>query len=294
MKVIVFGGAGFLGSHIVEQLLHDKHEVIVFDMNAPIGNITKQVNFIKGDILDFNDVKAAIGNCDVVYNFAGLADLNEGISRPLDTIKLNIYGNANIMQACAELNVTRFIYASSIYVYSQKGGFYRCSKQASEIYLEEYSRTFGLQYTILRYGTLYGLRADIHNSVYRYLKEGMETRKIHCNNPEEMREYINVKDAARLSVEVMDNKYINERLILSGNYYMKVGDMLNIIKEILGEDVEIIYDRPKEDTNHYSFTPYSFSPKIGNKVVSNVYTDIGQGLLECLEEIYNKVDGEYD
>lgn len=284
MEIIVFGGSGFVGSHTVEQLMLSGHNVTVFDLTPPKKH-SEGLNYIKGDILNYEEVKEAVKGTEVVYNFAGLADLNEGLSRPLDTVQLNILGNLNIMQACVETGVKRFIYASSIYVYSQKGGFYRCSKQSSEIYLEEYNRVYGLQYTILRYGTLYGPGADRSNSIYRYLEQALTQKAIHCKNPSEMREYIHVRDAAKLSVAALGDKYVNERIILSGNYYMKVGEMLEIIREILNGEIEIIYDEMVDKSDHYNYTPYSFSPKIGQKLTPETYTDIGQGLIECLEEI---------
>lgn len=289
MNIIVFGGAGFLGSHIAEQLKISGHQVSIFDVNEPASDIGCD-RYIKGDILNYDDVLNAVQGCDVVYNYAGLSDLNDGVYRPLDTISLNIYGNANIMQACINVKVKRFIYASSIYVYSQKGGFYRCSKQASEIYLEEYNRIHGLKYTVLRYGTLYGPRADDHNSIYRYLKQALASREIVCSNPDEIREYIHVRDAAKLSVEALDQQYENTRLILSGHYNMKVADMLSIVKEIFNDEIDIVYEKLENKSDHYSYTPYSFSPKIGQKLVSNIYTDIGQGLLECIEDIYKNSD----
>jgi nucleoside-diphosphate-sugar epimerase len=77
---------------------------------------------IIGDILDCEKVKAAVEGCDVVYNFAALSDLNEALDKPLDTIRTNILGNANIMDACRYHGTKRFIYASTIYVNSRQGG----------------------------------------------------------------------------------------------------------------------------------------------------------------------------
>ena len=87
-------------------------------------------------------------------------------------------GNLNVLEACRTNNVRRFIYASTVYVHSRQGGFYRCSKQASEAYVEEYQKIFGLDYTILRYGSLYGPRADHNNGLYRIIKSALENGKV--------------------------------------------------------------------------------------------------------------------
>ena len=122
-----------------------------------------------GDVLDAEKLNASIEGSEVVYNFAAIADLNQALKQPLKTVNINILGNLNVMAACHTHGVKRFIYASTVYVYSREGGFYRCSKQASEAYIEEYQKIYGLDYTILRYGSLYGPRADETNeSIQRH------------------------------------------------------------------------------------------------------------------------------
>jgi UDP-glucose 4-epimerase len=283
-KAIVFGGSGFLGSHVADCLTVNGYEVTIFDLN-PSQFLLNEQKMITGDILDKQAVFDSVSDKDVVYNFAGIADLDDATTKPIDTVRLNIMGNINIMEASVKTNVERFVYASSIYVYSQKGGFYRCSKQSSEVYIEEYQGCYGLNYTVLRYGTLYGPRADERNSIYRYLKEALNTGCIKCEGTgEEMREYVNVQDAARLSVEILHDEYRNKHVIISGHHPMKFKDMLFMIREIIDKDIAIEFSGA-ENRDHYNITPYSFSPKIGQKLVSHLYLDMGQGILECLHEI---------
>lgn len=281
MNIIVFGGSGFLGSHVADQLSMKGYKVKIFDLKKS-PYLRPDQEMIIGDILNSGEVEEAVRNCDYIYNFAGIADLDDATTKPLETVKLNVIGNLNIMDAAVKMKAKRYIYASSIYVYSQKGGFYRCSKQASEIYIEEYQRKYGLNYTILRYGTLYGQRADHRNSIYRYIKQALEKGKISCSGTgEEVREYINVRDAARLSMEILDEQFINKHIIITGHNPMKYSDMIMMIKEILGKDITIEY-RQVENGDHYNYTPYSFTPKIGEKIINHLYTDMGQGLLECI------------
>lgn len=284
LKVLVFGGSGFLGSHVADSLTSSGYEVTIFDLK-PSTYLKNGQKMISADVLDTNAVTEAISGQDVVYNFAGIADLDDARTKPLDTVKLNVIGNINVMEACLAAGVKRFVYASTIYVYSQKGGFYRCSKQASEIYVEEFHKRFGLEYTVLRYGTLYGERATASNSIYRYLTQAMDEGKITCSGSgEEIREYINVKDAAALSVSILSEEYRNRHIIITGQHPMKYKEMIMMIKEILSKDIEIEFVEGN-NPDHYNITPYSFVPKIGHKLVSNLYLDMGQGILECLHEI---------
>lgn len=177
MKAVVFGGSGFLGSHVADALTESGHEVIVFD-RKPSAYINEKQTMIVGDICDSTVVEAAMDGADYVFDFAGIADLDDASTRPLDTIELNIKGTCILIEACLAKKIKRFVYASSFYVHSEKGGFYRCSKQAAELYIEEYSRKFGLEFTILRYGSLYGTRTTPSNGVYSLLDGALHHGKI--------------------------------------------------------------------------------------------------------------------
>jgi UDP-glucose 4-epimerase len=183
--------------------------------------------------------------------------------------------------------VERFVFASTLYVYSKAGSFYRCSKQSCELIIEAFSNNFGLDYTILRYGSLYGLRADVSNWIYSILKQALtEGRITRHGDGQEIREYIHVEDAARCSVEVLNDRYINKSVIITGNQPMKVCDLLVMIKEIMNNKITIKYDSPKNDPLHYEITPYSFNPQMAVKMFNNNYVDLGQGLMQVLSHIY--------
>jgi UDP-glucose 4-epimerase len=288
MKTIVFGGSGLIGSHVADRLTEVGYDVTIFDLK-PSPYLLPGQEIIIGDILDKKAVSDAVKGCDYIYNFAGMADLDAATTEPLRTIEQNIVGTAILLEATLRSRAKRFIQASTIYVYSDTGGFYRCSKQAAELYVEEYNRKFGLEYTILRYGTVYGPRADSRNSIYRYLKQALDEGRIDCGGTgDETREYIHVRDAAQLSVDILADKYRNKQVIITGHHPMRLRDMLYTIREILSNRIEINFEASKSDTPHYNITPYSFVPKIGRKLVTHEYVDMGQGLLECISEIYDQ------
>jgi len=292
MKAIVFGGAGFLGSHAAETLSQAGHRVVVFDAQ-PSAYLRPNQEGVVGDILNADQVAAAIKGCDVVYNFAGIADIEEANTRPLDTVRVNVLGNTILLEAAARVKGTRFVFASSVYVYSESGAFYRSSKQACELLIDNYRQAFGLPYTILRYGSLYGDRADERNWIYRILKEAVtEGRIIHYGDGEEIREYINVRDAARYSVSILSQEYENQHVIISGHQPIRSRDLLTMIKEMMGGKIEVEYRSPTDKRSpfepklHYEVTPYSFQPKIARKLIGRDYLDLGQGILALLGEIY--------
>ncbi|MCZ7393732.1 MAG: NAD(P)-dependent oxidoreductase [Candidatus Methanoperedens sp.] len=287
MKAVVFGGSGFLGSHLADALLKEGYKVAIFDITSSLY-LQKEQKMIVGDILDREEVKMAVKGSDVVYNFAGIADLEKAKENPVKTVETNILGNTIILDACREYNIKRFVFASSLYVYSKEGSFYRSSKQACELITENYHEDYGLPYTILRYGSLYGPRADENNFIHRILNQAIAEGKItRYGDGEELREYIHVEDAARCSVDILSKEFENEYVILTGYQQMKIRNLLTMINEMLGNRLEIEY-LPAKSNLHYEITPYSFSPKIAKKYVSKYYLDIGQGLLQCIEETYRK------
>jgi UDP-glucose 4-epimerase len=199
-------------------------------------------------------------------------------------VRVNVLGNVQILESCRKNKIPRYIYASTVYVNSREGGFYRCSKQAAEQYVLQYHQTYGLEYTILRYGSLYGPRSDDHNGLWRIVKRAVETGIIsYQGSSEAMREYIHVEDAARASVKALGEDFKNESVILTGQEPMRVIDLLKMLGEILGhtQQVEFI---DSEQVGHYIRTPYAYQPKLGRKYVPQLHVDLGQGLLQLIQE----------
>lgn len=285
MKIVVTGGSGFMGSHLVDALVERGHDVTVFD-REPSKWLPKQARMIAGDITDRDAVASAVEGAGAVYHLAGFADLNAARTRPMDTVQANIIGTVNLLEAMRAHGIQRFLFASTVYVYSREGGFYRCSKQACETYIEEYARTFGLRYTVLRYGSLYGPRADRSNGVYRLLAAAMKEGQIsYAGAPDDIREYIHVEDAARLSADALAADFEGHHVLLTGPAPTRAADLFMMFQEIIGRRIEINYSSPT-GSGHYAVTPYAYTPKPGRKLVTTHYVDMGQGLLRLVEELH--------
>lgn len=288
MKAIVFGGSGFLGSHVADALTEDGHEVTVYDRSrSPYLRFEQRM--VVGDILDFEKVRKATQGQQVILHYAGLADIDEASRKPLETVRANVLGTVTLLEVARQCSVERFVFASSLYVYSKAGSFYRSSKQACELYIEEYDRSYGLKYTIVRYGSLYGSRADSRNWIHRILTQALtEGRITRHGDGEEIREYIHVEDAAQCTTEILKPEYANQHVILSGVQQMRIKDVLAMICEMLGNSIEVQY-LPANDRIHYEVTPFHFKPKPARKLVRPYYWDFGQGLYNCLQEIYSEL-----
>jgi UDP-glucose 4-epimerase len=286
-KVVVLGGSGFIGSHVADCLSDNGYQVTIFDHIYSTW-LREDQEMIVGDILDVEALEQAIKGAKFVYNFAALADLNQALDNPVKTVKINILGNINALEACRIHNIERFIYASTVYVHSREGSFYRCSKQSSEYYIEEYQKAYGLDYTILRYGSLYGLRADNTNGIYRIIRDAIKTGKIQYKGDiQSMREYIHVDDASQASISILDESFKNESIILTGQEPMHVSDLLKMIAEILNLKNDSVEFIEEESSGHYVRTPYAYQPKLGRKYIPSVHVDLGQGLLQVITDLDN-------
>lgn len=282
MKITVFGGSGFLGSHVCDKLTEAGHEVTIVDLQDSPWLMPGQ-RMIRGSILDEALVGEAVRGADMVFNYAGIADIGEANSRPVDTARINVMGNVIALEACRRANVRRYVFASSLYVYGKSGGFYRCSKQACEIYIENYQAMYGLAYTILRYGSLYGPRADHRNAIQRFVHQALTTGKItYYGAATALREYVHVDDAAQATLAILAPEFADQNIIISGNQPMRVGDLFRMIGEMLGRELVIEYENDP-DSGHYQVTPYAFMPKIGRKLVPPLTVDLGQGILRVME-----------
>lgn len=283
-KVVIFGGNGFIGSYVVEELLNKGYEVISADLYP--SKYVDEKYFKKCDIMDSMQVNKLVNGAEIVYNFAGFANLDDAIANPIKALELNVMGNMNILEVCRKNKVKRFVYASSAYSMSDKGSFYGISKLTSEKLTEEYYKKFGLEFTIIRYGSVYGERNYHNNYIYNLVKSAMQTGSInHSGDGEEVREYIHAADVAKLALKVIgSDEFINEHLILTGVERMHRKELFDMINEILGNKLKINLNNDGY-RNHYQTTPYSFHPTRSKKLVANPYIDMGQGLIECLKDI---------
>ena len=261
MKIVVLGGSGFLGSHIAGALSKKGHKVIIFDKKKP-KFIKKNQKIIIGNIFNFSFLEKAIKGSQIVYNFAGLSDLDDAKQKPMETVKSNILGTLHTLFLCKKYKIERFIQASSIYANTEEGGFYGRSKKAAEDYIEEYYNTYGLKYTILRFGSVYGENADKNNGILKIIKGAIKNKKlIYGGTKKAERKYIHVKDVATACVLILKKKYTNQYLTITGTKTVKSYNLMNFFSDYFQiPQKKIMYLKNK---GHYDNKPTPFKPRKG-------------------------------
>jgi len=259
-KILVTGGAGFIGSHLVDRLIELGHRVVVLD-DLSCGkkeNINKKVKFYKIDICNpkiFEIFKKE--KPDIVYHLAFQINVRKSVENPIENAKTNIFGSLNILENCRKYKVKKFIFASSVGVYGNPKFLpiqenhplnpispYSITKLTIEKYLQFY-QTQGLDFVSLRFSNIYGPRqlSEIGEGgvvaifIKKLLRGGRPTI---FGNGNQTRDFLYVADAveaAFLALKAKAGSIYN----VSTNTETKIKDLLNLISKILNKKVKPIY-----------------------------------------------------
>ena len=256
-KILVFGSSGFLGNHLVNSLI-GQNEVIEFDITPPLHK-NKNTTFIRGSILDKALVSKAMKGVDIVYHFAAMTDLDTVNRNPATAIEINIAGTTNILDSCIKEKIQRFIFSSSVYVYSKTGGIYKSTKQACELLIKDYDKMHNLNYTILQLGSVYGPYSTQKNLITKLITESINDGVMkHYGTGNEVRQYIYIKDVIKSSLESLKHKYNKQKIILIGNESVSISELMDKIISLLGKDIKKIFKINNYDI-HYKTSPFDIS-----------------------------------
>ena len=288
-RVLVTGGSGFLGSHIADELVRRGHAVVVLDLQASEA-VDREV--VVADVRDADAVRAAMAGCEAVFHCAAVADLDRARDLPRQAIEVNVLGTLSVLEAAAANGTRRFMHASSVYVFSRGGSVYRTTKQAAENLIQDLAGSMEIDATILRFGSLYGPRADEHNAILRLVTQAVTERRIDFwGDGSEVREYIHIMDAAGLAVDALDDRYVGQSLHITGRERLSTLELVQMINEMMGGDLQVsLRDEPFE--GRYRLTPYSFEHSTGRRLTGDTYVDLGLGLLEAIRSVSEQYPSE--
>lgn len=266
MKVLVTGGAGFIGSHIVDKLLKENCQVTVLDdlSTGLRANVDKTARFIEMDIRSDKLLDIFSGEkFDYVLHLAAQTMVPKSLEAPDFDCQVNVAGTVNVLEACRKTGVRRLVFSSTAAVYGNVAGipleeqavtrptsFYGLSKLVVEKYLAMYQEIYGLDYVVLRYANVYGERQGEAG-------EGgvisIFTRKIHYGEPlvifgdgGQTRDFIYVGDVAAANVQALLTANANEVYNISAQTETSVNTLVELMAKVAGKDVEKMYSQPRE------------------------------------------------
>jgi len=285
MKILIIGGSGFIGEYLANLLKSKKHDVSVLDIKAS-NNLNKKIKFIKGDITDKNFLEKVIKHFDYVYHFAGVSDIEYSLKNPVKTINVNILGTYNVLQACLKNRIKRIIFGSTIYVQSSQGSFYKISKQTSELMIREYKKRYNLNYTILRFGSVYGIGADKNNGITKIINNYFKNTKVlqYDGSKLAQRKFIHVSDVALTCNKILHKNFKNKTILVTGGKNIKIKDLMYILKNLLKTRAKIKF-KNQQQLGHYIIHPN----KEENIDISQLKFDqskkLKKNLIELIESI---------
>lgn len=246
MRILVTGGSGFIGSHVVDKLTAAGHTVRNFDIKeSPYPGAAE---FLKGNITSREDVRDALDNIEVVYHLAAFSDINLVKDNPLTTIEYNIMGTAYLLEECRQHAIRRFILASSVYVYSKQGHLYTTAKLASEELCKDYHTLYALPYTILRYGTAYGPRSRLDDVVSAFTIRALRGENLPISGSgKQKRNFIYVEDLARGSVAALKEAAVNGTYTLCGRESITIEQLAHLVRRLFDGGIDIEHRPSREE-----------------------------------------------
>tara|TARA_Y100000590_G_scaffold451907_1_gene594122 strand:+ start:4291 stop:5190 length:900 start_codon:yes stop_codon:yes gene_type:complete len=284
-NVIIFGGNGFIGKHLANLLNKRNYHVTIFDQKINKDHFNFKTGFIKGSITNEKQVDQAVCNKDYIFHFAGEADIYQANKNPLNAVKKNVLGTTIILDKAVKYKVKRFMFASSIYVFSEQGGVYRTTKQSCELLIENYSQIYGLKYTNLRFGSLYGPGANDFNFLRQMINEACTKGKMIRNGDgSEVRNYVNVLDVAKYCYIAMKKKYQNKNIMILGQERKSIKQVLNLIKSKMKNEIKIIYTGNR-DFAHYKTSPFTFKNRKIDYLKNITEIPFEKGIEDLIKEI---------
>ena len=284
MKILIFGGSGFLGQNLALKL-SQKHDVTIFDKKKLKIFTKKNIKFVRGDILNFKKVLKISKNKDIVYNFAGISDIGDAMNNPILTTKVNILGSINTLEAASRYKIKRYFFASSIYVLSRQGGFYKTSKKSVESFIEEYNKKSDLKFTILRFGSVYGNESDSRNGIKKILKSALnDTNIIYGGTSRAERRFLHVDDAVKATIIMLGKTYINKRVLITGNKKIKIKNLIKQIQKILKIKKKVFFKR-KPMMGHYDTNPFNDKPKKQITYIVKPTISLSQGIINIISSL---------
>jgi UDP-glucose 4-epimerase len=244
-RIAVTGGAGFIGSHLVDELIEKGHDVLVID-NLSTGRrmqVDPEAVFVHMDILDSGLIEVFRKFCpEVVYHHAAQVSVSHSVYDPLYDAKTNILGTLSVLEACRTAKVRKCIYASSAAVYGipetsrlpekhaiRPQSFYGISKHASELYLETYRQLYDLDYSVLRYSNVFGGRQDAQGeggvvSIFASNLLSGECTVIYGTG-EQTRDFIYVRDIVSANLAALERGG-GMTMNISSNTSLSINDLL--------------------------------------------------------------------
>ena len=268
-KVLVTGGGGFIGSHLVERLLRDGREVRVLDNfstghRGNLADIGGEVELVEGDIQSYERVHTAVRGCELVFHLAALPSVPRSVQDPLTSTASNVTGTLNVLLAARDEDVRRVVFASSSSVYGPESEFpqrenaparpispYGVSKLAAEGYCRAFTRVYGLETVAVRYFNVFGPRQDPLSQYAAVIPNFITAvmageRPVIYGDGEQSRDFTYIDNTVDGTVLAASAEgAAGETFNVACGDSLSLNQLLENIRELSGKPVEAVYTDPR-------------------------------------------------
>ena len=259
MTILVTGGSGFIGSHLVDALLQRGHEVRVMD---PVPPHRRDVEYVNASLTDGAGTIAAASDASHIFHLAAVSNVDEAYQAPVKTVEVNVVGTLRVLEAARRHDCDRVLFASTVWVYGGARGVdvhedspffmpgaghvYTSTKIAAELLFHDYWELYGVPFTILRYGIPYGPRARSGTVVPIFVRKALAGEPITIfGDGSQYRNFLYVEDLAQGNVKAMAAVAENQIYNLEGRRPITVLEVAETIQKILGGKVPIEFKPPR-------------------------------------------------
>jgi UDP-glucose 4-epimerase len=249
MQITVVGGSGFVGSHVVDALIDAGHRVRVIDTRPPLQ---VEVDWREVDLLDDAALVDALAGSDIVFHLAAMADVNDVIANPVESVALNTLGTVRVLEAARRAETGRVILASTVWVYAATHGrevdeetlfdleadkhIYVSEKLAAEMFCRDYLNLYGRPYTVLRYGIPYGPRMRSDLVVAAFLERALRGEAISIDGDgSQERRFVYVEDLAAAHVLALDPAAENRTYNLESTEATSIREIAEGVRDLVGD-----------------------------------------------------------
>lgn len=306
MKILITGGAGFIGSNLAKRLVNDGHTVVVLDSLLRGNKLDKQtyskIEFIKGDVRDQQLVIKASKNCDVIYHFAAVLGVDIVADNPVETMDVEVIGTRNVVEAAFINNVKKIMYASTSGIYGHSAienalteevlvdprTSYAMAKRYNEIYLASHHEEKGLNVISLRFFNVYGGNQDNRMVVPRFFEQAVENEEITVfGSGKQTRDFTYIDDTVEACVRLLD---INGCHIINiaNEAEWCITDLATQIKDITSSKSDIVYiEAPKKRYDYEVERRVGSSDKLFSLTKYRPNTSLSEGLKLIFKLNYN-------
>jgi len=303
LKIIITGGAGFIGSCVVKRLIKDKHDLIIIDDLSSstldsLKNVFDRIVFVNENVLNIDRIEDYFKKTDIVIHLAAIPSVEESIRNPVRVFQVNTLGTLYLLELCRKHDIDRFIYASSASVYGNPIyipideehpcnplSIYGVSKYSSELLVLNYYRNYGLKYTILRLFNVYGPGMK-DGVIYHFIRNMLLSKEIVIyGDGRQTRDFIYVDDVSE-AIHCVINYPRNNVYNIGSGQGISINQLFNKVRSILGLNVEPVYKPSRTGDIEHSIANIN---RAINEIGWRPKTSLEDGLVKTIEYFKQKL-----